>query len=174
MNKVDDDVGSIIYPMGVVAGIAVAAIAGCFAFSNPTSTAAWQDAPIASSARDAIPFRSVNGSMYVYANLGGIPHNMILDTGATVSCATVPIARTLIARGRADVVPGWFTSTIADGSVVPNQRIVVHTMTIGRHVLHNVEMSVGQDGAPVLLGLSELSAIGNFTVDQSRSQIRFD
>jgi predicted aspartyl protease len=47
-------------------------------------------------------------------------------------------------------------------------------MRIGRHTLHDVQMSVGDDGAPVLLGLSELSAIGNFTVDQSRSQIRFN
>jgi hypothetical protein len=35
-------------------------------------------------------------------------------------------------------------------------------------------MVVTDDGANLLLGLPELSAIGNFTVDQSRSQIRFD
>ena len=47
-------------------------------------------------------------------------------------------------------------------------------MTIGRHTLHNVQMSVGDDGAPVLLGLSELKAIGNFAIDQSRSRITFN
>ena len=47
-------------------------------------------------------------------------------------------------------------------------------MTIGRHTLHNVQMSVGEDGAPVLLGLSELSAIGSFTIDQAHNQIKFN
>jgi hypothetical protein len=35
-------------------------------------------------------------------------------------------------------------------------------------------MTVAPDGATLLLGLSELSEIGSFTIDQSRSQIRFD
>jgi hypothetical protein len=50
----------------------------------------------------------------------------------------------------------------------------VHTMSIGRHVLHNVGMIVADDGGAVVLGLSELNAIGAFTIDPSRSQIRFD
>lgn len=124
--------------------------------------------------RDAIPFRTVNGGMHVYANLGGVPHNMLLDTGANMSCITIPIANALLARKQATIVPGIFTSIIADGSVVPNQRIIIHTMSIGRHILHNVEMVVGEDGAPVLLGLSELNAIGSFTIDQARNQIRFN
>jgi predicted aspartyl protease len=124
--------------------------------------------------RDAIPFRNVNGTMYVYASLGGVPHNMILDTGASVSSITVPIANALLRRKQADVVPGFFMTTVANGAVVPNQSIVVHTMSIGRHRLHNVQMLVADDGAPVLLGLSELSAIGSFTIDPSHSQIRFN
>jgi predicted aspartyl protease len=71
-------------------------------------------------------------------------------------------------------VPGIFFATIANGSAMPYQRVVVRTMTIGRHTLHNVQMSVGDDGAPVLLGLSELSAIGNFAIDQSHNLIRFN
>ena len=112
--------------------------------------------------------------MYVYASLGGVPHNMILDTGASVSSITVPIANALLRRKQADVVPGFFMTTVADGAVVPNQSIVVHTMSIGRHRLHNIQMLVADDGAPVLLGLSELSAIGSFTIDPSHSQIRFN
>ncbi len=91
-----------------------------------------------------------------------------------MSCITIPIANALLARKQATIVPGIFTSIIADGSVVPNQRIIIHTMSIGRHILHNVEMVVGEDGAPVLLGLSELNAIGSFTIDQARNQIRFN
>jgi predicted aspartyl protease len=57
---------------------------------------------------------------------------------------------------------------------VPNQSIVVHKVTIGRHTLTNVQMLVTNDGASLLLGLSELSAIGNFAIDQSHNQIRFN
>ena len=134
---------------------------------------AWE-APDTSSVRDAIPYRLVNGAMYVYANLGGVPHNMVLDTGAYGSQITVPIANALLRRNQAYVVPGIFYNGVANGSVVPTQRVVVRTMRIGRHALHNVEMIVTDDGGGVLLGLSELRAIGSFTVDPSRSQIRFD
>ena len=85
-----------------------------------------------------------------------------------------PRRRSTQTRKRAHIAPGIIWTTIANGSVVPNQRIIVHTMTIGRHTLHNVQMSVGEDGAPVLLGLSELSAIGSFTIDQAHNQIRFN
>jgi predicted aspartyl protease len=128
----------------------------------------------ATGGRDAIPIRTINGTMYFYASLGGVPHNMVLDTGAAMSMVTVPIANALLARRRASIVPGIFSTIVADGSAVPNQRIVVHTMTIGRHVLHNVEMNVGEDGGAVLLGLPELSAIGSFTIDQAHNQIRFN
>jgi predicted aspartyl protease len=153
--------------------LAVAAFAAllCVAFaiapklSGPT---------FATGGRDAIPFRGVNGGMFIYASLGGVPHNMQLDTGAAGSTVTVPIARTLIARRQAYVMPGFVSVGMADGSVSPHQVIVVYTVTIGRHVLHNVEMTVMADGANLLLGLSELNAIGNFTIDNSHNQIKFN
>ena len=58
---------------------------------------AWE-APDTSSARDAIPFRNANGGMFVYANLGGVAHNMQLDTGASWSTVTLPVAEVLVAR----------------------------------------------------------------------------
>jgi predicted aspartyl protease len=155
----------------IVTAIAVALtiIAVIVGFSGSSSSVIAED-----QSRDAIPFRSVNGAMYVYASLGGVPHNMILDTGASSSLVTVPIANALLRRRQADIVPGIFMTGIANGAAVPNQKIVVHNMSIGRHRLHNVEMLVQDDGAPVLLGLSELNAIGSFTIDSARHQIRFD
>lgn len=160
-------------PMIAVTAIAATAIGFCFASSKQTPTA-WQNAPITSPARDAIPFRNVNGGMFVYASLGGVPHNMQLDTGASSSTVTLPVARVLVARRQAYVMPGFMEARMADGSVSAHQTIVVQTVRIGRHLLHDVQMVVTDDGANLLLGLSELSAIGSFTVDQSRSQIRFD
>lgn len=152
---------------GLLGLMAMIGLASSFSPSLPQVEAAAE-------VRDAIPYRLVNGAMYVYANLGGVPHNMVLDTGAYGSQITVPIANALLRRNQAYVVPGIFYNGVANGSVVPTQRVVVRTMRIGRHTLHNVEMIVADDGGGVLLGLSELRAIGNFTVDQSRSQIRFN
>jgi hypothetical protein len=136
---------SIGFGVGLLCFTAIAGFASSFA-PSPRQVEA--------SVRDAIPFRNVNGAMYVYAYLGGVPHNMILDTGASSSQITVPIANALLARRRAHIVPGIFTTTIANGTAVPSQRVIVHTMSIGRHVLHNVEMIVADDGGAVLLGLS--------------------
>lgn len=61
-----------------------------------------------------------------------------------------------------------------DGSTSEHPAIGVHTVTIGRYVLHNVQMVVNDDGATLLLGLPVLNTIGSFTVDQSRHQIRFN
>jgi len=63
---------------------------------------------------------------------------------------------------------------MADGSTSEHPTIGVHTVTIGRYVLHNVQMVVNDDGATLLLGLPVLNTIGSFTVDQSRHQIRFN
>ena len=52
--------------------------------------------------------RRDDGGMFVYASLGGVPHNMLLDTGATGSQITVPIANALLARKQAYIVPGIF------------------------------------------------------------------
>jgi hypothetical protein len=75
------------------------------------------------SAHSAIPFRSGPGGMYVYVGLGGVPHNMVLDTGAGISQVTVPIARVLVARRQAVVLPGFLQMGQADGSVSPHQTI---------------------------------------------------
>jgi predicted aspartyl protease len=112
--------------------------------------------------------------MHIYVGLGGVPYNMLLDTGAAISSVTVPIARTLIARRQAVVLPGFLQVGQADGSVSPHQTIDVRTVTVGRYVLHNVEMIVTADGADLLLGLPVLNTIGSFTVDQSHRQIRFN
>ena len=154
----------------ILAGAAFAGLS-CVAIGLSPSSLPQVETP---NSYNAIPFRSVNGGMFIYANLGGVPHNMQLDTGASSSTVTLPIAQALVARGRATVVPGWFDAQMADGRVLPHQNIIVHTVSIGGYVLHNVEMAVTPDGANLLFGLSELNAIGSFTIDQSRHQIRFN
>jgi predicted aspartyl protease len=128
----------------------------------------------ATSVHSAIPFRSAANGMYVYVGLGGVPHNMLVDTGASISTVTLPIARVLIARRQAVVLPGFMQIGMADGSVTVRQTIGVRTVTVGPYVIHNVQMVVTDDGADLLLGLPVLKTIGSFTIDQSHQQIRFN
>jgi hypothetical protein len=94
-------------PVGFAVAAAAATAVAIIAFVLPQASApsTWQSAPVVAQSRDAIPFRNVNGAMYVYASLGGVPHNMLLDTGANISTVTVPIANVLIARKQAYVLP---------------------------------------------------------------------
>jgi predicted aspartyl protease len=161
--KSRSDIGAI--PLTIVAFIALifAAVA-----IHPTSTLT------ANAVRDAIPFRNnTNGGMNIYANLGGIPHNMLVDTGAAMSQVTVPIAKVLISRKQAYLSNSIIGSIIADGTVHPRRVIVVYRVTIGRHTINNVPMTVAEDGADLLLGLPELSAMGSFTIDRVHGIISF-
>ena len=95
---------------GLLGLMAMIGLASSFSPSPPQVEAAAE-------VRDAIPFRNVNGGLFVYANLGGVPHNMQLDTGAGSSTVTLPVARVLVARRQATVMPGFLPFGMADGSV---------------------------------------------------------
>jgi predicted aspartyl protease len=145
-----------------LAGLAVVA----YAYNRPTVTV---EAPTS----HAIPFRALPDGIHVYASLGGVPHDMVIDTGAGMSSVTAPIANALIGRRQA-VVVGEMSFTMADGSTHLEPIIAVRIVAIGGYRLHDVRMSVSPDGGGVLLGLAELNAIGSFTIDSSRHQIRFE
>jgi clan AA aspartic protease (TIGR02281 family) len=151
----------------VMTGVSLAGLAVVgYAFNRSPVT-------VESSHSHAIPFRALPDGMHVYASLGGVPHDMIVDTGAGMSAVTAPIANALIGRRQA-VVVDEVSFTQADGSTRLEPIIAVRTVAIGGYRLHNVRMSVAPDGGGVLLGLAELNAIGSFTIDSSRHQIRFE
>ena len=154
----------------IAAFVALTCVAVTISPNPSTSTQTEATSP---AARDAIPLRNVNGAMYVYANLGGIPHNMLVDTGASMSQVTVPIANVLISRKQAYLSNSIIPMTLADGTVHPRQVIVVRRVTIGRHTINNVPMTVADDGADLLLGLSEIGAMGSFTIDRVHGRISF-
>jgi predicted aspartyl protease len=56
-------------------------------------------------------------------------------------------------------------ATLADGPQREQQSVIVDTVTIGSHVLHDVLAGVSPDGSPMLLGLPVLNKIGRFTID---------
>jgi hypothetical protein len=121
---------------------------------------------------DAVPFIMVGNAIHVTVTIGGVPNDMLLDTGAAMSSVTTSLADGLIARGEAhELAPAKFT--MANGSSEYERVISVNSITIGSHTRTNVSMSVGPDGSMMLLGLPVLNAIGKFTIDAGSSQLIF-
>ena len=105
---------------GLLGLMAMIGLASSFSPSLPQVEAAAE-------VRDAIPYRLVNGAMYVYANLGGVPQHglghwslRIADHRADRQRA--PEEEPSLCR------TGNFLQGVANGSVVPTQRVVVRTM----------------------------------------------
>jgi clan AA aspartic protease (TIGR02281 family) len=121
---------------------------------------------------DAVPFIMVGNAIHVTVTIGGVPNDMLLDTGAAMSSVTTSLADGLIARGEAhELAPAKFT--MANGSSEYERVVSVNSITIGSHTRTNVSMSVGPDGSMMLLGLPVLNAIGKFTIDAGSSQLIF-
>ena len=93
-------------------------------------------------------------------------------TGASIVQISESLAEALIARRQAYLVaPGQVT--IANGETITQQKIIVRKLTIGRHSLANVTLSVSPTGSN-LLGLPVLNSIGKFTIDNARGQLTFN
>jgi clan AA aspartic protease (TIGR02281 family) len=97
---------------------------------------------------------------------------MLVDTGSTSLTVNESIAHRLLARGLAREGQKE-TVTLADGSEREEQDIIIDTVTIGSHVLHDVVAGVSPDGADMLLGLSALNTIGRFTIDGANHKLIF-
>jgi hypothetical protein len=89
-----------------------------------------------------------------------------------MSSIPVSFARNLIAQGKAHVT-GSGQFGMANGSSQAEWIISVRRITLGRHTLANVRMSVVPDGADLLFGLPELNSIGRFTIDTALGQLIF-
>jgi predicted aspartyl protease len=112
----------------------------------------------------------VGNAIHVTVTIGGVPNDLLLDTGAAMSSVTASLADGLIARGEAhELAPTKFT--MANGS--SEHERVISVNSIGSHTRTKVSMSVGPDGSMLLLGLPVLNAIGKFTIDAGSSQLIF-
>jgi predicted aspartyl protease len=131
----------------------------------------WQSDPIVRSNRDTVPFVTLHDGIHITVTIGGYPTDMLLDTGASIVQISESLAEALIARHQAyPVAPGQVT--IANGETITQQKILVSRLTIGRHSLTNVTLSVSPTGSN-LLSLPVLKSIGKFTIDSARGQLTF-
>jgi clan AA aspartic protease (TIGR02281 family) len=122
---------------------------------------------------DSIPFLyNDTGGMVVVVNVGNKTLPMAVDTGASGSTITETLAGQLLIEGHAVQGP-IVDATLANGVTHKVRTITVDTMTVGNHLLRDVNMMVEPDGASLLLGLRELTLIGKFTVDADNRKIIF-
>lgn len=131
----------------------------------------WSDG---GSAHNSLPIRIEGNAAYVAVTLGSMPLEMLIDSGATNTSITDSIAQTLIANGEATLGPDGHV-TLADGSTHPSRHILISTVRVGNHELHNIMAMVGGGNASLLLGFDVLSQIsGRFSVDATNSRLLFE
>jgi predicted aspartyl protease len=143
----------------------------CAANRNSHSSAFGANRP-ASPITDTVPLNVFDNTIRIAVMIGGHGLDMVLDTGATHGSIPAPLAAELLAEGAATEGPE-VTITNADNSTRSAHTVIVNTLTIGTHTVHNVRFNLAVDGADPLLGLRALSAFGKFSIDAAKGTLTF-
>jgi hypothetical protein len=121
-------------------------------------------------ASDDVPLVVANNEAMIMVIIGGRSLPMTIDTGATLGQVLEKFADQLIADGEAtEGAPERFR--LANGKVEIHRTVIVNSVVIGSHTLHNVRFAVGNS---CLLGFNALSAIGTFKIDPVRGVLSFN
>lgn len=105
-----------------------------------------------------------SGGVYTLpCNVNGVKMKFILDTGASNVCISLTEALFLYKNGyleKADIL-GKSTSQVADGSIVENTEIILHSIEIEGIMITDVKALVTNSiDAPLLLGQSAIQKLG--------------
>ena len=106
--------------------------------------------------------------MYVKCTLNDvIVVPMILDTGCSVTTIPAHVAFTLVDTGTlgAEDLLERRSFRLADGSVIENQKIRLHSLKIGGQTFKDITVCVTKGGAPLLLGGDILAQLNSVTID---------
>jgi hypothetical protein len=114
------------------------------------------------------------GGLLTDVMVGHFGVEMMVDTGATGGLSlTADVANRLLTSGWASET-GTANICLANGQCEKERQIVINDVMVGIHTLHNVTATVGAGaGAPMLLSLDVLNAIGPFKVDVKNHKITF-
>lgn len=100
--------------------------------------------------------------------------NMLFDSGASDLVLSADVFSTLLKTNSIDdsEIIGKQKYQIADGSSVENLVIVIDRLQIGDFIVNDVRCSVSQNvNAPLLLGQSALTKLGNIVFDYANSRL---
>ena len=128
----------------------------------------------ARSARGAsgeIPLTRDAGVYRVDATINGwLVQPFIVDSGAADVQVSSDVFLRLYPRGGPSprFLPGG-SYALADGRVVRSSRFVIRSLRIGGYEFPDVAATIGQPGAPLLLGQNVLARLGTWSIDNRRN-----
>jgi clan AA aspartic protease (TIGR02281 family) len=119
-----------------------------------------------------IPLQPYHGTLTVPVVVDdALTLRFTVDSGASDVTLPGDVARTLTRMGklsRSDYLGSGF-AVLADGSRVPAQLVVIHSLKVGGIVVHNVTASIGSShGGELLLGQSFLRRFKSWSIDNRR------
>lgn len=121
-----------------------------------------------------IQLKNDSGVHEVTAKLNNkIEIDFILDTGATDVSIPADVFLTLLRTNTIsdkDILPSGSYS-FADGSVKEQKRFIIRQIQVGSIVANNIEATVSDMGAPLLLGQSFLKNFGNVMIDNTKGTL---
>jgi clan AA aspartic protease (TIGR02281 family) len=127
--------------------------------------------PVASnspSIRTVIPMLQEGGTFVVPATINGkLTLNFVVDSGAADVSIPADVVMTLFRTGTitdADFL-GKEIYKMADGSAVPSQQFIIHSLKVGDNTLENVTASISPVTGSLLLGQSFLGRFHSWSID---------
>lgn len=126
----------------------------------------------------AVPFKEESGVKTVEVKINDvIGVNMIVDTGCSGILISLSEAKYLIDKGTLtkDDIIGTGRSQIADGSIVENDMVLLHKVTIGNKLIaKDVVATVSSNmNVPLLLGNEVFDRVQSVSIDNRNKQILF-
>lgn len=114
-----------------------------------------------------IKLEKQNGVFNLWATIGTIKKQFVLDTGASDISISEETERELIDAGLINksnyLIPSLYK--LADGSIIQCRRLLLPSFKIGTFTITNVKASVVGEGAPMLLGKSFLDQFKKWSID---------
>jgi clan AA aspartic protease (TIGR02281 family) len=118
-----------------------------------------------------VPLRPSQGGLIATGTVdGSLKLDFVVDSGASFVCITSDAARTLQQTGKLTRYDyrGYGTAILADGSRVPAQLVMLHSLEVGGHKAENVLACVTRGRGALLLGQSFLKRFKSWSVDNDR------
>lgn len=149
----------------------IAQIRSKLGLPSDTQIATNSDSPTAAHAKSEIALEARNGALYVPAVVDeSMTLKFVVDSGASDVCIPADVAQTLMRMGKLTSADerGSGMAELADGSRVPAEQVMIHSIQVGGHEVKNVLASVTNTRGSLLLGQSFLRRFKSWSVDNNR------
>lgn len=121
-----------------------------------------------------VPLQGAHGALFAEGVVdGSMKLRFMVDSGASLVCISYDAARALQQQGKLTAYDyrGWGTAILADGSRVPAQMVMLHSLEVGGHKAEDVLACIAgrhAGGGSLLLGQSFLKRFKSWSVDNDR------